>query len=175
MRRFIASFVTAIFCASTICTARAGVAPALYSGMHWRLVGPFRGGRAVAATGVPGDPNTFYFGAVGGGVWKSTNAGRTWKPVMDSQPVASIGAVAVAPADPNVIYVGSGEADMRNTISHGNGMYKSTDAGAHWKRIGLSDTYQIGRVVVDPKNPERVFVAALGHAYEANPELGVFR
>jgi photosystem II stability/assembly factor-like uncharacterized protein len=149
--------------------------PSLFSGMHWRLVGPFRGGRAITATGVPGSPDLFYFGAVGGGVWKSENAGRTWEPIFDSQPVASIGAIAVAPSDPNVLYVGSGEADMRSDISYGNGMYRSADAGRSWARIGLSDTRQIGRILVDPKDPNLVFVAALGHGYGPNSERGVFR
>jgi photosystem II stability/assembly factor-like uncharacterized protein len=149
--------------------------PSLFSGMQWRLVGPFRGGRALTATGVPGHPNLFYFGAVGGGVWKTTDAGRTWTPIFDSAPIASIGALAVAPSDPNVIYVGSGEADMRSDISYGNGMYKSSDGGATWKHIGLEDTRQIGRVIVDPGNPDVVFVAALGHAYGPNAERGVFR
>ena len=149
--------------------------PGLFSGMHWRMIGPFRGGRAITATGVPGQPSVFYFGAVGGGVWKTTNAGRTWTPIFDAEPIASIGAIAVAPSNPNVIYVGSGEADMRDDISYGNGMYKSTDAGNTWTRIGLEDSRQIGRIVVDPRNPDRVFVAALGHAYGSNPERGVFR
>lgn len=147
----------------------------LFSGMHWRMIGPFRGGRAVTATGVPGQPNVFYFGGVGGGVWKTTNAGRTWAPIFDAEPIASIGAIAVAPSDPKIIYVGSGEADMRDDISYGNGMYKSTDAGKTWTRIGLEDSRQIGQIVVDPHNPERLWVAALGHAYGANPERGVFR
>src|SRR5713101_3787421 len=115
----------------------------LYSGLRWRMIGPFRGGRVNAVTGVPGQPNTFYFGSVGGGVWKSTNAGRTWTPVFDSQPIASIGAIAVARSNPNVVYVGSGEADMRSQNSFGNGMYKSSDAGATWKHIGLDNTRQI--------------------------------
>ncbi len=145
------------------------------SAMRWRLVGPFRGGRANAATGVPGQPNRFYFGAVGGGVWRTDNAGRTWEPIFDDQPIASIGAIAVAPSDPNVIYVGSGEADMRSDISYGNGMYKSVDAGTTWARIGLADTRQIGRILVDPHDPNLVYVAALGHAYGPNKERGVFR
>ncbi|GAC1388246.1 MAG: hypothetical protein NVSMB31_01920 [Vulcanimicrobiaceae bacterium] len=149
--------------------------PELYAGMHWRSVGPARGGRVIAATGVPGNATTFYFGSVGGGVWKSTDAGAVWTPIFDSQPVASIGAIAVAPSDPNILYVGSGEADMREDIIHGNGMYKSVDAGAHWTHIGLDDTRQIGHIVVDPQNPNRVFVAALGHAYAPNEERGVFR
>ena len=143
--------------------------------MRWRLVGPFRGGRTLTATGVPGQPNLFYFGAVGGGVWRSENAGRTWEPIFDSQPIASIGAIAVAPSDPNVIYVGSGEADMRSDISYGNGMYKSVDAGKTWTRIGLTDTRQIGRILVDARDPNLVFVAALGHGYGPNKERGVFR
>lgn len=147
----------------------------LYSGLHWRSIGPFRGGRSNAVTGVPGQPNTFYFGSVGGGVWKSENSGRTWNTIFDSQPVPSIGAIAVAPSKPNVLYVGTGESDMRSQISFGNGMYKSSDAGKTWSHIGLEDTRQIGRVLVDPRNPDVVFVAALGHAYGANAERGVYR
>ncbi|MFL6210175.1 MAG: WD40/YVTN/BNR-like repeat-containing protein [Pyrinomonadaceae bacterium] len=146
-----------------------------YAGLRWRMIGPFRGGRVNGVTGVPGQPNTFYFGSVGGGVWKSQNSGRTWTPVFDAQSIASIGALAVAPSNPNVVYVGSGEADMRSQISHGNGMYKSTDAGQTWTHVGLDGTRQIGRVLVDPKNANVVFVAALGHAYGANPERGVYR
>src|SRR5437879_160388 len=149
--------------------------PALFSEMRWRLVGPFRGGRSLTAVGVPGHPSLFYFGAVGGGVWKTTDAGLTWEPIFDSQPIASIGAVEVAPSDPNIIYVGSGEADMRDDITYGNGMYKSTDAGKTWTHIGLRDSRQIGRILIDPKNPDVVYVAALGHAYGANGERGVFR
>ncbi|MBI1760084.1 MAG: glycoside hydrolase [Acidobacteria bacterium] len=147
----------------------------LYGGLHWRLIGPFRGGRVNAVSGVPGQPNTFYFGSVGGGVWKSNNSGRTWTPIFDGQPIASIGALGVAPSSPNVVYVGTGEADMRSQISYGNGMYKSTDAGKTWTHIGLDNTRQIGRVLVDPKNPNVVFVAALGHVYGPNPERGVYR
>jgi len=139
------------------------------------MIGPFRGGRALAAAGVPGQPDTFYFGAVGGGVWKSTNAGLTWTPIFDQQPIASIGALALAPSDPNVIYVGTGEADMRSDITFGDGVYKSTDAGRTWKNIGLRDTRQIGRILVDPRDPNIVLVAALGHAYGPNSERGVFR
>ncbi len=147
----------------------------LFSGMRWRLIGPFRGGRALTVTGVPGQPSTFYFGAVGGGVWKSTDAGATWESVFDAEPIASIGAIAVAPSDPNIIYVGSGEADMRSDISYGNGVYKSVDAGKTWTHIGLRDSQQIGRILVDPRNPDAAFVAAVGHAYGPNAERGVFR
>jgi len=146
--------------------------PKLFQELRWRSIGPFRGGRVLAVTGVRGQPDTYYFGSVGGGVWKTDDAGRTWKPIFDSQPVASIGAIAVAPLDANIIYVGSGEADMRSSISVGNGMYKSTDAGKTWKQIGLSDSRQIGRILVDPHDANRVFVAALGHAYGPNQERG---
>lgn len=155
--------------------AKAQVDPKLYSGLQWRLIGPFRAGRTVAVAGVPGHPDEFYFGGVGGGVWRTDNAGRTWTPIFDAVHIASIGAVAVAPSDPNVIYVGSGEADMRSDISEGDGMYKSSDGGKSWSHIGLENTQAIGRIVVDPHDPNRVFVAALGHPYGANAERGVFR
>ena len=149
--------------------------PALFSGMRWRMAGPFRGGRVLAVAGVPGQPDHFYFGAVGGGVWESHNAGRTWDPIFDSQPAASIGAIAVAPSDPRVLYVGTGESDMRSDISYGNGMYRSADGGRTWTRLGLEATRQIARIVVDPRDANRVFVAALGHGYGPNPERGVYR
>src|SRR6266850_773299 len=149
--------------------------PSLISGLHWRMIGPFRGGRVNTVSGVPGQPTVFYFGSVGGGVWKTINSGRTWAPVFDSQPIGSIGAIGVAPSNPNLVYVGTGEADMRSQISYGNGMYKSTDAGKTWTHIGLEATRQIGRVIVDPKNTNIVFVAALGNAYGPNPGRGVYR
>jgi photosystem II stability/assembly factor-like uncharacterized protein len=143
--------------------------------MRWRMAGPFRGGRALAVALVPGQPSHFYFGAVGGGVWETHNAGRTWEPIFDGQPAASIGAIAVAPSDPRVVYVGTGEADMRSDVSYGNGVYRSSDGGKTWSRIGLEATRQIARIVVDPRDANRVFVAALGHGYGPNPERGVFR
>jgi photosystem II stability/assembly factor-like uncharacterized protein len=149
--------------------------PSLYSALRWRSIGPFRGGRVNGVSGVPGQPNVFYMGSVGGGVWKTTNAGRTWNPIFDSQPIASIGAIGVAPSAPDTVYVGTGEADMRSQISYGNGMYKSTDAGKTWTHIGLDATRQIGKVIVDPRDPNTVFVAALGHVYGANPDRGVYR
>ena len=149
--------------------------PKLFQELRWRLIGPPRGGRTLAVAGVRGQPEVYYFGNVGGGVWKTNDAGRTWKPVFDSQPIASIGAIAVAPSDSNVVYVGSGEADMRSSISYGNGMYKSTDAGKTWTPIGLQDSRQIGRILVDPRDSNKVFVAALGHPYGPNQERGVFR
>src|SRR5271167_2005885 len=147
----------------------------LFQEMHWRSIGPSRGGHVLGVTGVRGEPEVYFFGAVGGGVWKTNDAGRTWKPVFDSQPIASIGAIAVAPSNREVIYVGTGEADMRSSISGGNGMYKSTDGGKTWAHIGLGDSRQIGRILVDPKDANRVFVAALGHAYGPNEERGVYR
>src|SRR5438552_3629907 len=149
--------------------------PDLYSGLRWRMIGPFRAGRVNAVSGVVGQPDTFYFGSVGGGLWKSNNAGRTWAPVFDSATAASIGAIGVSPSNPNTVYVGTGEPDMRDSIQFGDGMYKSTDAGKTWKHIGLENTKQIGRIIVDPKNPNIVFVAVLGNVYASNPDRGVYR
>src|SRR5215468_509492 len=147
----------------------------LYSGLRWRMLGPFRGGRVAAATGVVGRPNEFYFGSVNGGVWKSIDAGRVWKPIFDDQPVASIGAISVAASAPDTVYVGTGESTLRDSMGYGNGMYKSVDAGKTWTHIGLDDTQHIGKVAVDSKNPNVVFVAAIGHLYDGNPDRGVFR
>lgn len=147
----------------------------LYSGLRWRNIGPFRAGRVNAVSGVIGQPNTYYFGSVGGGVWKSMNSGRTWTPIFDSQPVASIGGIGVAPSNPSVIYVGTGEADMRDSISFGNGIYKSSDAGRTWKYAGLDKSRQISRILIDPRNPDVVLVAVLGHVYGPHPERGVYR
>ena len=147
----------------------------LEKGLKWRSIGPYRGGRVLAVTGVPGDSNTFYFGGVAGGVWRTTNAGLSWTPLFDKQAAASIGAIAVADSNPNVIYVGTGESCLRGNISYGNGVYKSTDGGKTWANIGLADTQHIASVIVHPRNPEIVFVAALGHAYGPNNERGVFR
>jgi photosystem II stability/assembly factor-like uncharacterized protein len=153
----------------------AHVDPGHFQELRWRLVGPFRGGRVLAVAGVPGEREHFYFGSVNGGVWETTDAGRTWRPLFDGQPVGSIGAIALAPSNPRVIYVGTGEADMRSDIAQGNGAYKSTDGGRTWTHLGLADTQQIGRIVVDPRDPDRVFLAALGHPYGPNAERGVFR
>ena len=150
------------------------VPPQLLSGMQWRLIGPYRGGRVAAVTGTS-DGVTFYFGGVDGGVWKTGDAGVTWNPVFDGQPIASIGAVEVAPSNPNVLYAGTGESDIRSALSSGDGVYKSTDAGKTWKNIGLQDSRQISRIVVDPRNADVVYVGALGHAYGPNAERGVFK
>jgi len=147
----------------------------LLKGLQYRLVGPFRGGRVLAVTGVPGEPGTFYFGAASGGVWKTTDGGAIWRPLFDKESVSSIGSIAVAPSDPNTIYVGSGEACLRGNISYGDGVYKSTDGGKTWHNLGLRDTRHIGRVIVHPRNPDVVLAAAVGHAFGPNPERGIFR
>ena len=151
------------------------IPPGAYAGMRWRMIGPFRGGRVLAVTGIPGNPNVFYFGAVSGGVWKTVNGGATWEPLFDKEPISSIGAIAVAESDPNVIYVGTGEACIRNDISYGDGVYKSVDGGKTWTNVGLKDSRHIGAIAVDPHDANTVFVAVLGHAYGTNTERGVFR
>ncbi len=176
-----ARFSTLAIIFSLIGLAGVGVALAqqypesFYTGMHWRTIGPLRAGRTRAVSGVPSEPNVFYIGAVNGGVWKSEDYGRTWKPIFNHEPTGSIGAIGVSPSDPNVIYVGSGEGLHRPDLSVGDGMYKSTDAGRTWVHLGLRDTQQIPAVAVDPNNPNIVFVAALGHPYGPNPERGIFR
>jgi len=170
------SALLALICA-TLCTVSYAQQfnPDQMKGLQWRLVGPFRGGRVLAVTGVPGDPYTFYFGGVAGGVWRTTDGGMTWVPLTDKEPFASIGAIAVSPSNPGVIYVGTGESCIRGNISYGNGMYKSTDGGKSWSYIGLKETQHIARVLVNPHNPDIVYVAALGHAYGPNPDRGVYR
>ncbi len=154
----------------------AGYDPALFSALHWRSIGPHRGGRVTAVAGVPGQPLVYYFGATGGGVWKTEDAGLSWRPVSDGFfKTGSVGAVAVAVADPNVVYAGMGEACIRSNFSHGDGMYRSTDAGRTWSHLGLDKTRQIGRIRVDPRDPDRVYVAALGSPFGESPDRGVFR
>ena len=148
---------------------------ALYSGLRWRELGPFRGGRSCTVTGVPGQPNLYYFGTVGGGVWRTKDAGQTWENITDSYFGGTIGAVAVAESDPNVIYVGEGEQTLRNNVSSGWGVWKSTDAGASWKHIGLSDSRHIARIRIHPKNPDVVYVAAMGNLWKPNEMRGVYK
>ncbi len=143
--------------------------------MRWRCIGPFRGGRTVGAAGIPNQPNVFFIGVNNGGVWKTTDAGRTWSPIFDGQPTGSIGAIALAPSNPEVIYVGTGEGLQRPDLSTGDGIYKSTDGGKTWRHLGLRDGQQVSALIVDPKDPNRVFAAVLGHPYGPNPERGVFR
>ncbi len=149
--------------------------PSMYQGLHWRLIGPFRGGRTVAISGVPGQPNIFYMAPNNGGVWKTTDFGQTWNPIFDGQPTGSIGALAVAPSNPNIIYVGSGEGLRRPDLSVGDGIYKSMDAGRTWQHLGLRDAQQIASIIVDPKDANRLLVAAQGHPYGPNPERGIYR
>jgi photosystem II stability/assembly factor-like uncharacterized protein len=165
-----------VFGVATSRVARAQeIPPSAYQEMRWRLIGPFRGGRTRAATGVPNQPNVFYIGQVNGGVWKSDDYGRTWTPIFDSQPTQSIGAIAVAPSDPNIIYVASGEGLQRPDLSVGDGIYKSTDAGKSWTHLGLRGGQQIPALAIDPRDPNRVFAAVLGHPYGPNEERGIFR
>ena len=147
----------------------------LYSEMHWRAIGPTRAGRARALAGVRTQPNVFYIGFDNGGVWRSTDFGSTWAPVFDNESTGSIGAIAVAPTDPNIIYVGTGAGIIRPDLAVGDGMYKSTDAGKTWRHLGLRDSQMIANIDVDPGNPNRLFVAALGHPYGPNAERGIFR
>ena len=149
--------------------------PALFTELLWRPIGPFRGGRTKAAAGIPDQPNVFFVGAVNGGVWKTNDYGRTWRPIFDDQPTGSIGAIAIAPSDPRVIYVGSGEGLQRPDLSTGDGIYRSTDGGDTWRHLGLGDGQQIPQIVVDPRDSNRLFVAVLGHPYGPNAERGIFR
>jgi len=146
-----------------------------FKGMKYRLIGPFRGGRSLTAAGVPGDPTTYYFGATGGGVWKSTDAAMTWSSVFDKEGTSAIGSVAVSSSNHNIVYVGTGEACIRGNISHGDGVYKTLDGGKSWKNVGLRDSRAIGKVIINPTNPDIAFVAALGHPYGPNAERGIFR
>ncbi len=147
----------------------------LFSEMRWREIGPYRGGRTRALAGVPSQPNVFYIGAVNGGVWKTNDYGRTWDPIFDHEPTGSIGAIAVAPSDSNIVYVGSGEGLQRPDLSTGDGIYKSTDAGKTWTHLGLRDGQQIPHIAIDPRDPNRLFVAVLGHPYGPNEERGLYR
>lgn len=157
-------------------TAWAATIPdAAFNSIPWRSIGPYRGGRALAVAGVPGQSNVFYFGAAAGGVWKTTDAGGTWKPLFDAQSNLSIGAIAVAPGNPDILYVGTGENGLRGNMTWGNGVYRSADGGKTWTSMGLKDSRQIGAIVVDPTNPDIVLVAAIGHAFGPNHERGVFR
>src|SRR5437867_692943 len=151
------------------------VDPARFAALRWRSIGPFRGGRTVAAVGVAGHPGLFYIGVNNGGVWKTTDYGRVWTPIFDDQATGSIGAIAVAPSDPNTIYVGSGEGLQRPDLSVGDGIYKSLDAGRSWTHLGLRDGQQIAQLAVDPRDANRVFAAVIGHPYGPNSERGIYR
>ncbi|HET7456997.1 MAG TPA: hypothetical protein VFJ74_05020, partial [Gemmatimonadaceae bacterium] len=165
----------ALLGAATIAGAVGAQTPDPSAAMRWRQIGPTRAGRARALSGVPTQPNVFYIGFDNGGVWRSTDYGSTWHPLFDDQPTGSIGAIAVAPSNPNVIYVGSGAGIIRPDLAVGNGMYKSVDAGKTWTHLGLDSSQMIANVEVDPTNPDRLFVAVLGHPYGPNEQRGVFR
>ncbi|TMD49660.1 MAG: glycosyl hydrolase, partial [Chloroflexi bacterium] len=157
-------------------TRQPAIDPALLKSLEWRCIGPYRGGRVVAVAGDPLHSQVFYFGSTGGGVWKTTDGGIIWENVSDGYfKRAYVGALAVAPSDPNVIYAGMGEATIRSNVSHGDGVYRSTDAGKTWTHLGLADTRNIAKVRVHPQNPDLAYVAALGHAHGPNPERGVYR
>ena len=179
MRIHRALWVTALSVVSLAWVPRAGVAqhqaPGLYGDLAWRLIGPFRGGRTRALAGVPSQANVFYVGAADGGVWKTDDAGRTWQPIFDQQPTQSIGAIAVAPSDSSIMYVGSGEGLHRPDLSVGNGVYRSADGGRSWAHRGLTDGQQIAALAVDPRDPDRLFAAVLGHPYGPNAERGIYR
>ena len=179
MRRHKSLFVTTLSFLSLALVVRAGPAqqqpPGLYGDLAWRMIGPFRGGRTRALAGVPSQPHVFYVGAADGGVWKTDDAGRTWRPIFDEQPTQSIGAIVVAPSDPDIIYVGSGEGLHRPDLSVGNGVYRSADGGQSWSHRGLADGQQIADLAVDPRDPNRLFAAVLGHPYGPNPQRGIYR
>ncbi len=174
MRRTIITPLMLVLCCIQLVEAQSETAS--WKSLKWRSIGPYRGGRVTAVAGVATQPHVYYFGATGGGVWKTTDAGVNWEPISDGQfTTGSVGAIAVSQSDPNVIYVGMGESPIRGNVSHGDGLYKSTDSGKTWKRMGLEQTRHIARVRVHPRNPDLVYVAALGHAFGPNPERGVFR
>src|ERR1700687_70285 len=166
--------VLAAFCFAPALRAQE-ISEDLYSALRWRMIGPFRAGKVNAVAGVPGNSAVYYFGADGGGVWKTTDGGNVWKPIFDSQPIGSIGALALAPSNPNIIYVGSGVNGVYSDIAYANGIYKSVDGGETWQHLGLEDTRHIARILIDPRNPDIVLVAALGHSFGPNEDRGVFR
>jgi photosystem II stability/assembly factor-like uncharacterized protein len=176
-RSLCALIALALLAAGPVTTAQAPqpIDTRALSEMRWRMIGPHRASRSKAVAGIAGQPHTFYMGVVNGGVWKTTDAGRTWIPVFDDQPTGSIGSIAIAPSQPSIIYVGTGEAQQRPDLATGDGLYKSTDGGRTWTHVGLRDTQQISHIIVDPQNPDRLFVAALGHPYGPNEERGIFR
>ena len=184
-RRAIATFVALLLGVAGLGAATTGPAaasgeklvdPGLYESLQWRNIGPTTGGRSIAVAGSTARPNEYYFGATGGGLWKTTDGGTNWSPVTDGQiKSASVGAIEVCPTNPDIVYIGMGEVEFRGDVLPGDGVYKSTDGGATWKHMGLSDAHMIGRVRVDPTNCDRVFVASLGHGFGPNTERGVFR
>ena len=149
--------------------------PDLYKNLTWRSVGPSRGGRVAAVTGVPSQPDVYWMGACGGGVWKTEDSGASWRNVSDGSFGGSIGAVAVAESDPSVAYVGGGEVTVRGNVAHGSGLWKTEDGGRSWKLLGFADAHHIPRIRVHPRNPDLLWVAVLGHLYEPHDTRGVYR
>jgi len=177
-RALIPSLLVLLFAVGTVRPTQAQGQPVpqpYFGALHWRLIGPFRAGRVVAVAGVPGSSTDFYFGSVDGGIWHTPDAGTVWKPIFDGQPVASIGALAVAPSNTKVLYAGTGESDIRSDLASGDGVYKSTDGGQTWKNVGLKNSRQISRIVIDPSNADVVYVGVLGHAYGPSAERGVYK
>ena len=166
--------VSMLLSPATMADAQIQVGPTNLTAMQYRFIGP-PGNRVIAVVGVPGDPKTYYAGAASGGVWKSVDGGISWKSIFDEQPAQSIGSLAIAPSDPSVVWAGTGETFIRSNVSLGNGIYKSTDAGMTWTNMGLEKTGRIGRIVIDPRDPNIVFAATMGHSYGPQPERGVFR
>src|ERR1017187_2884895 len=175
LRVIAALFAAALTTFPCIATAQASLDASSIKGPKWRFIGPYRGGRTKAAVGVPSQPNVFYIGMVNGGVWKTTDYGRTWQTTFDGQPSGSIGAIDVSVSNPNVVYVGSGEGLHRPDLATGDGIYKSTDAGKTWSHVWINNDQQIGRIAIDPRNPDRALVAVLGHPYGPNPDRGILR
>ena len=166
--------IAAMLAATAVATA--AVPTNAYSALRWRQIGPFRGGRSLAVAGNPATPSTFYAGYTGGGIWKTTDNGEHWSMLTGKDfAFGAVGSVAVAPSNPNVIYAGTGEGAIRGDMATGNGVYKSTDAGKTWTHVGLADTHVVSRIVVDPRNPDVVYAAALGHVFGPNPERGVYK
>ena len=174
-RRFLVIFAVGLAALAGTAVMAQQFSPDLFKSLHWRSIGPFRGGRTRAVAGVPSQPNVFYIAQVNGGVWKTDDFGGTWTPIFDDQPTGSVGCIAVAPSDPNIIYVGSGEGLQRPDLSVGDGIYKSSDAGKTWTHLGLREGQQIPQIAVDPRDANRIIVAVAGHPYAANPERGIFR
>src|SRR4029077_12141033 len=174
-RRVLLTLVVLAIAVIAVPVAAQQFSPDLCRSLHWRSIGPYRGGRTRAVAGVPSQPNVFYIAQVNGGVFKTTDYGRTWMPIFDDQPTGSVGCIAVAASNPNIIYVGSGEGLQRPDLSVGDGIYKSSDAGKTWTHLGLRDGQQIPQIAVDPRNPDRLFVAVAGHPYGPNEERGIYR
>src|SRR2546423_11098697 len=172
---FCASLLIAVTLLGSAFVPAQQVNPDLFKSLHWRSIGPYRGGRTRAVAGVPSQPNVFYIAQVNGGVWKTTDYGRTWMPIFGDQPTGPVGSLAVSLSNPNVIYVGSGEGLQRPDLSVGDRVYKSTDGGRTWTHLGLRDGQQIPQIAIDPRNPDRILVAVAGHPYGPNPERGIFR